>query len=102
MAKVIKVDDRFQFLCPACNRMHELNDTWSFNGDFQNPTFSPSIKVTGTHFITEEESVRVMRGEKVSPRKLVCHSFIRNGKIEFCGDCTHEHAGKTLELECIE
>lgn len=29
----------------------------------------------------------------------ICHSFVRNGKIEFLSDCTHELAGKTVELE---
>jgi hypothetical protein len=27
-----------------------------------------------------------------------CHSFVREGKIEFLNDCTHEHAGQTLDL----
>ncbi|MGC4033677.1 MAG: hypothetical protein QM754_18485 [Tepidisphaeraceae bacterium] len=28
-----------------------------------------------------------------------CHSFVRDGQIEFLGDCTHELAGKTVPLE---
>ena len=27
-----------------------------------------------------------------------CHSFIRDGKIQYLNDCTHEFAGKTVEL----
>jgi len=27
-----------------------------------------------------------------------CHSFIRDGQIEFCSDSTHELAGKTVRL----
>lgn len=28
----------------------------------------------------------------------VCHSFVRAGKIEFLGDCTHALAGQTVAL----
>jgi hypothetical protein len=31
-------------------------------------------------------------------RKTLCHYFIRDGKIEFCGDCPHELAGQTVPL----
>src|SRR5436309_254590 len=29
----------------------------------------------------------------------VCHSFVRDGLIEFLGDCTHPLAGRTVPLE---
>ena len=28
-----------------------------------------------------------------------CHSFVTNGEIRFIGDCTHELAGKTVNLK---
>ena len=28
----------------------------------------------------------------------VCHSFIRDGRIQFLGDCTHHLAGQTVDL----
>jgi len=28
----------------------------------------------------------------------ICHSFIRDGKIQFLGDCTHALAGQTVDL----
>lgn len=31
-----------------------------------------------------------------------CHSFVRDGKIEFLGDCTHEMAGTTIELPDVD
>lgn len=31
----------------------------------------------------------------------VCHFFIKEGNIIYCGDCTHEFKGKTLELSEI-
>ncbi len=83
--------------CPGCGAHHaiytevvnRLNARWSFNGDLEKPTFSPSIKSTWT------------QGENHIPQ--ICHFFVRNGKIEYCEDCTHDLRGKTvpmIEMEC--
>jgi len=56
--------------------------SWEWNGDVENPTLSPSIKTW----------VNLPNGDKI------CHSFIRNGMIEYLSDCTHEYAGQTLPL----
>jgi len=56
---------------------------WEFNGDVDKPTFSPSILVRHHEWTVEK----------------VCHSFVRDGKIEFLNDCTHELAGKTVPME---
>lgn len=82
------------FLCPACKKEHFIHvknpgypaPVWDFNGDFNNPTITPSVKVETPY------------KDKVS----ICHSFIKNGKIEFCGDCTHGLRGQTVELPEIE
>jgi hypothetical protein len=42
------------------------------------PTFQPSILHSG--------------------RDVRCHSYVREGKIEFCNDSTHKFAGQTLEI----
>jgi Family of unknown function (DUF6527) len=91
--------------CPACKTGHGLcvgnskPPNWTFNGDFDKPTFTPSLLITGVQNATEEEWERIERGEKVERRPLVCHSFITDGKIEFLDDCTHELRGKTVPLE---
>jgi hypothetical protein len=33
----------------ACEEMHPLPDSWTFNGDVDKPTFSPSFKQTFVH-----------------------------------------------------
>ena len=82
------------FICPGCGQYHRIptrqdngegkqHPVWDFNGDVDKPTFSPSLLVRGSH----DEGGR-----------FVCHSFIREGRIEFLGDCVHELAGKTVEL----
>lgn len=60
---------------------------WSFNGDLSSPTFSPSI---------------LSRMPVAGTQGFVCHSFIRDGRIEFLGDCTHALAGQTVELPDLD
>lgn len=75
--------------CPGCKGSHYIGveqalsngAQWTFNGDVEKPTFSPSVK---------------HRMGKNLDR--CCHYFIKNGKIEYCSDCTHELAGKTVDL----
>jgi hypothetical protein len=47
-------------------------NAWTFNGDLERPTFSPSIKVTS----------------KNKDQEIVCHSFVTDGQINFLNDCT--------------
>lgn len=71
------------FYCPGCKTGHGFDDKrWEFNGDLDKPTISPSLLVT-------------------HPYKGVlqtCHSFIKEGMIQFLGDCTHELANQTVPL----
>lgn len=80
---------RVWFFCPGCDeRHHVIVGQWSFNGDFDHPTFNPSILVT-----------YVASGTETSRR---CHSYVRDGKIQFLGDCTHHLAGQTVDLPPLE
>ena len=97
--------------CPACGNGHLFNTTpgpngaggskpcWTFNGNLDRPTFSPSMLVGGVRDITDDEIARIQAGEHVEPTPRVCHSFVRDGRIEFLSDCTHELAGQSVELE---
>lgn len=89
---------RLMFWCPGCDEAHVVGPSWSFNGDYDRPTFSPSIKVTGKRRITDDEYERIMAGEKPDIPDMCCHSFVRDGQIEFLGDCTHALAGKIVAL----
>jgi hypothetical protein len=68
---------------------------WGFNGDFDRPTFTPSIKVTWS----EPSDVPEEFDDTSKDKQMCCHSFVRDGQIEFLGDCTHDLAGKTAPLE---
>ena len=84
-------ESRLAFECPGCGMVHALPTVgpraWSFNGDLERPTFSPSILARWTSGPEHTAGV--------------CHSFVRDGKIEFLGDCTHGHAGQTVPLAPI-
>lgn len=98
--KVVKtVDGRLIFYCQGCEKCHGVNDSWTFNGDYEKPTFAPSVLVRGTIPITDNEYDRIISGEKIEPKKFVCHSFVRDGKIQYLNDCTHELSGRTVELK---
>ena len=75
-------------LCPACGFEHSFavdleghgkhtNQIWSFNGDYDNPTFTPSMLSN--------------RGQR-EEHHPICHSFVRHGMWQFLGDCTHNMA----------
>lgn len=65
----------------------ESRPRWEFDGDIYFPTFNPSIR--SRHQIYGEAAERVN------------HVFIRNGKIQYLADCTHEFAGKTLRMPTL-
>lgn len=80
------------FKCPGCKNHHILptapnneGKNWGFNGDFASPTLTPSI-------LHREFGP----GDTVV---AVCHSFVRDGQIQFLSDCTHSMAGQTVPLE---
>lgn len=75
------------FHCPGCGNSHEIPvaglGAWTWNQSMEAPTFHPSIFVN--------------RGS-CNPNAPQCHSWVREGKIEFLNDCTHKLAGQTVEL----
>lgn len=83
----------YAHVCPGCDEEHYIQTgegpgpAWTFNGDLEKPTFTPSVRHTSA----------APKGDRC------CHYFITNGNIPFCGDCTHELAGKTVPLpEALE
>lgn len=113
MAKVKRVGERWRIQCPGCKDTHELTDGWKFNGNVESPTFSPSLLTRSGHYAPNRRETDTCwctynaeqreKGEPESPFTCYqCHSFIRDGKIEFLSDCTHELAGQTVELPEVE
>lgn len=74
------------FHCPGCRyahcyRVRGEQPLWQWNGSMESPTFSPSLLIN-----------------QHDPAQR-CHLFVRNGKIEFLGDCFHELKGQVIEME---
>lgn len=90
-SKLVKVNDSlYRHYCPACNLMHpvhvnppgEAGDKWTWNGDVEKPTYSPSFKQSNWQV----------------DRPKTCHYFIADGKLQYCTDSDHAFAGQTIEL----
>lgn len=76
---------------------------WSFNGDMEKPTFSPSINERTGWFVDPSlKNDPKADQEWLSENSYHCHFFVREGNIIFCGDCSHDLKGKTMPLPDIE
>jgi hypothetical protein len=78
----------YAFFCPGCGDAHvfyTLGQTvWSFNNNQENPTFTPSLLNTCPNHPDQKQ------------RR--CHLNLTEGKLQFHSDCTHDHAGKLVDL----
>lgn len=69
------------FHCPGCQNAHGFHvPQWTWNGSMEVPTFMPSLMCNG-----HDPASR-------------CHSFVKDGKIQFLADCWHSLAGQTVDL----
>lgn len=76
------------FQCPGCKGGHSFRvrgdpskgPVWQWNGDLEKATFSPSLLCNA-----DEPDSR-------------CHSFVRDGKIQFLDDCFHALRGQTVDV----
>jgi len=118
VSALVKLEDgHVSFKCPGCRLYHNLpvqgvGTTWEFNGDVKKPTLSPSILARGGCCYEadwHEQERRRHPGAEQCDKGLpdesgismchVCHSFVRDGQIEFLSDCTHSLAGMTIQLQ---
>ncbi len=106
------------FHCPGCKHAHAVRvvpdggkPCWTFNGDHGRPTFEPSVLVTWGHHVAGYGRGSGPHcqfgcddpGPDGSPGCCgACHSFVRDGQIQFLGDCTHALAGQTVPLPDFE
>jgi hypothetical protein len=94
----LATDGTFIFHCPGCDEAHGVRvcgsqpPIWGWNGSMDRPTFTPSIRVTYPANPKASEEFKEWRTERF------CHSFVRDGRIQFLSDCTHKLAGQTVEI----
>jgi len=111
-----------QWYCEGCEHTHYINvapenappstfmtaTKWSFNGDLEKPTVSPSVVNFTGHYVSGQPQPPNCRhcndseleGCPTSCKR--CHIFIRDGMVEFLSDCTHKLAGQIRPLKDIE
>lgn len=86
--RLIKGSDRdlIIFHCPGCKTEHPFiinsksRPNWNWNGDFEKPTFSPSLLCNP------------------SMPEHRCHLFLTDGKIHYLDDCHHELKNQVVDL----
>ncbi|ANZ48669.1 putative ammonia monooxygenase [Erwinia phage vB_EamM_ChrisDB] len=109
-------DGKLSFLCPGCEVRHTVNvktpngPQWQWNGNSDKPTLSPSVLVRSGHYTDGHTGdcwcTYLAEHPEEDPADVftcgVCHSFVRDGRIEFLSDCTHALAGQTVDLPELE
>lgn len=107
-------DDVVAFMCPGCKSLHVIKTkpgngpSWTYNENPDAPTFSPSVLLRTGHFKQEHSGECWCDYNKARPNKepdfecVRCHSFVRDGCIQFLKDSTHDLAGQTVDLPDIE
>lgn len=99
-AKLRRAQSGYAHWCPACEEMHALPDGWTFDGNLELPTFSPSFKHTGKQTIKKDgrwtgEWARDANGNAVD---WCCHYVLNQGVLHFCTDCSHALKGRSVPL----
>lgn len=82
--------------CPACEEVHHFktvgSPAWGFNENFESPSFTPSMLIRWGSYA----------GHAVPGQAYVdsgiCHYFLTDGELRYCGDSTHALASKTVPL----
>ena len=70
---------------PATGMDIFFDERWTFNGDFEKPTFEPSMLVQ--YPVENPETGHVLE-----------HFFVKDGKIQYLQDCHHHMAGHTVDM----
>lgn len=94
---VIETREGWMVQCRCACQWHEFpkqrltnGAAWTFDGNMVTPTFTPSMNMAwnppGPHYNPECPSGR-------------CHFILTAGVMQYCGDCSHEHAGKSYPLQ---
>jgi hypothetical protein len=94
------------FYCPACKTLHVFDERWTFDGDYDQPTFTPSLRTSSGHYVAGSQ--RRPDGkcgicESAKERGVqsicgMCHLNVTKGRVTFHADCTHDMAGQTAAM----
>jgi hypothetical protein len=86
-SKIRTVQGGYAHWCPGCKEMHILpirQNGWTYqNMESAEPTATPSFLHT------------------LDRHGRTCHYILTGGVLNFCSDCTHDLAGKPVQLPDI-
>lgn len=88
-SKLRRATDSYFWFCQACQEMHPLPDGWTFNGNIEKPTFTPSFR----HEWNQHGGALGL-----NPEHRRCHYIVTDGKVAYCSDSTHAMAGQTIDM----
>lgn len=103
--KLRSVQGGIMHWCPGCEHAHviytskegrEGKPTWGYNGSIDKPTTTPSVLI----FVTDDED-EVGNPLPQPIKRTLCHYFLTDGNLVFCGDSKHIYAGQTVPLPDI-
>jgi hypothetical protein len=75
-------DGKHGTFCPGCQEYHIFDTRWTFDGNYEQPTFFPSLKCS----TDGDEEIEA----------TVCHSYLTAGVWHFLGDSTHALANQAV------
>ena len=83
-------EEGYRFFCPGCQEPHSIRTkgqtVWGVSGEMDYLTFTPSLLV----HMPDPDNPRVDLKR--------CHSYIREGLIQFLSDCSHGLKGRTIDI----
>src|SRR5690242_17057891 len=94
------------YWCPACRCAHTIDSRWTIEGTPERPTLKGSVltehfrmpepdPATGDYAKGPDGKYLVgADGKLLGGKRIVCHSLVVDGMIQYLADCTHEMAGR--------
>src|ERR1700739_1992527 len=74
------------YWCSGCDRAHSVPaERGNWNKRVEPQTLHPSVR---PYYVHPETKVEITS----------CHYFLKNGVIEYCGDCPHDLNGQKVPL----
>jgi hypothetical protein len=114
-SKMRRTERGYVHWCDACGEPHTIFDNWTFDGNLESPTFSPSFRHGPSIAIAKDEKGERLgrwlvtdkdgrRAERVqiepgdTPVMWCCHYVVTAGQVAYCGDSTHAMANQTVPM----
>jgi hypothetical protein len=82
-------------------RVHGVDPKWTFNNDAVKSTFGPSVRISGKQCVYDAQGKWTglwVLDDHGRAKDFICHYFLIDGELRFCGDSTHKLAAQSIKL----